>query len=246
MESTTGDPVNLRPNEMSPSLPPTQEVVDIFANTTKILEGQNLVLSQLVQNVIHNRYQGLSQTSLSNSLSQAISQSIMEQVYLFNLLMNHEAQNQQNQDSNQQLLDSLMSPSQLPMDLREEERRSKSHKRDLPKIDLNGWEITCTELPSREKKPSNPASVVDQPIKTQWVTRSNTPTPLLCFNCREPGHFVRECPKTEQNKPNPHGRGSRAKQGSQGKRPKPQVKQSKHNFTGIHFYFRTTFPKLAF
>jgi hypothetical protein len=104
-----------------------------------------------VQNVIHNRYQGLSQTSLSDSLSQAISKSIMEQVYLFSLLMNHEAQNQQNQDSNQQLLDSLMLPSQLPMDLREEERRSKSHKRDLPKIDLNGWEITCTELPSREK-----------------------------------------------------------------------------------------------
>jgi hypothetical protein len=68
MESTTGDPVNLRPNEMFPSFPPTQEVVDIFANTMKILEGQNLVLSQLVQNVIHNRYQGLSQTSLSDSL----------------------------------------------------------------------------------------------------------------------------------------------------------------------------------
>jgi hypothetical protein len=46
------------------------------------------------------------------------------------------------------------------MDLREEER-SKSHKRDLPKIDLNGWEITCTDLPSHEKKPSNPASVGD-------------------------------------------------------------------------------------
>jgi hypothetical protein len=167
MESTTEDPVNLRPNEMFPALPPTQEVVDIFANTMKILGGQKLVLSQLVQNVIHNRYyQGLSQTSLSDSVSQAISESIMEQVYLFNLLMNHEAQNQQNQDSNQQFLDSLMPPSQLPMVLREEERRCKSHKRDLPKIDLNGWEITCTDLPSREKKPSNPASVVDQPIKT--------------------------------------------------------------------------------
>jgi hypothetical protein len=169
----------------------------------------------------------------------------MEQVYLFNLLMNHGAQNQQNQDSNQQLLDSLMPPSQLPMYLREEER-SKSHKRDLPKIDLNRWEITCTELPSREKKPSNPASVVDRPIKTQWVPRSNTPTPRLCFNCRESGHFFTECPKTEQNKPNWHGRGSRAKQGSPGKRQKPQVKQGKHNFTGIHFYLRTTFPKLAF
>jgi hypothetical protein len=164
----------------------------------------------------------------------------MEQVYLFNLLMSHEAQNQQNQDSNQQFLDSLMPLSQLPMDLREEER-SKSHKRDLPKIDLNGWEITCTELPSREKKPSNPASIVDQPIKAQWVPRSNTLTPRLCYNCREPGHFVRKCPKTEQNKPNRHGRGSRAKQGNQGKRPIPQVKQGKHNFTGT-FQFENTLP----
>ena len=94
MKSTEGDPVNLRPNELSPSLPPTQDVVDSFANTIEMLEGQNLVLSQLVHNVIHNRYQGLSQTSLTDSLSQALSESIMEQVYLFNLLMNHEDQNQ--------------------------------------------------------------------------------------------------------------------------------------------------------
>jgi hypothetical protein len=82
MKSTKGDPVNLRPNELSSSLPPTQDVVDIFANTMEILEGQNLVLIQLVQNVIHDRHQGLSQTSLSDSLSQAILESIMEQVYL--------------------------------------------------------------------------------------------------------------------------------------------------------------------
>jgi hypothetical protein len=128
MESTKGNPVNLRTDELFPSLTPTREMVDIFSNAMKILVGQNLVLSQLVQNAIHNCYQGLSQTSLSDSLSQAISESIMEQVHLFNLLMNHEAQNQQNQNSNQQFLDSLMPPSQLPMDLREEERRSKNHK----------------------------------------------------------------------------------------------------------------------
>jgi hypothetical protein len=215
MESTTRDPVNLRPNEMSPSLPPTQEVVDIFANTMKIMEGQN---------VIHNRYQGLSQTILSNCLSQAISESIMEQVYLLNLLMNHEAQNQQSQDSNQQFLESLLPSSQLPMSLMEKEQRSRSNKRALPKIDLSGWKITCTKLPSREKKPGNPTSVVDQPIKAQWVPRSNAPTPRLCYNCREPGHFVRKCPKTKQNKPNRHGGGSRAKQSNQGKGPIPQVK----------------------
>jgi hypothetical protein len=91
------------------------------------------------------------------------------------------------------------------MNLTEEEQRSKSNKRALPKIDLSGWEITCIELLSREKKPSNTTSVVDQPIKAQWVPRSNAPTPRLCYNCRELGHFVRKCPKTEQNKPNQHG-----------------------------------------
>jgi hypothetical protein len=68
--------------------------------------------------------------------------------------MNHEAQNQQNQDSNQQFLNSLLSSSQLPMDLREEERISKSHKRVLPEVDLSGWQITCTEFPSHDKKQS--------------------------------------------------------------------------------------------
>jgi hypothetical protein len=165
MESTTGDPVNLRPNEMFPSLPPTREVVYIFANTIKILEGQNLVLSQLVQNVIHNRYQGLSQTSLPDSLFQAISESIMEQVYLFNLLMNHEAQNQQNQDSNQQFLDSLMPPSQLPMDLREEERRSKSHKRDLPKIDLKDGKLPAPTSPPVRKSQATQLVLWTSPSK---------------------------------------------------------------------------------
>jgi hypothetical protein len=177
MESTTGDPVNLRPNEMFPSLPPTQEVVDIFANTMKILEGQNLVLRQLVQNVIHNRYQGLSQTILSDSLSQAILKSIMEQAYLFNLLINHEAQNQQNQDSN-----SLLSSSQLAMDLRKEERRSKSHKRVLPGVDFNGWDITCTDFPSHAKRQSN---TVD--------TTTCDHGAHLSYNCKQSGHFVKKC-----------------------------------------------------
>jgi hypothetical protein len=132
------------------------------------------------------------------------------------------------------------------MNLMEEEQRSRSNKRALPKIDLSGREITYTELPSHEKNPSNTASVVDQPIKVQWVPRSNAPTPRLCYNCREPGHFVRKCPKTEQNKPNRHGRGSRAKQGNQGKGPIPQVKQGKHNSTGTHFYLRTLSTKLVF
>jgi hypothetical protein len=115
----------------------------------------------------------------------------MEQVYLFNLLMNHEAQNQQNQDANQQLLDSLMPPSQLPMDLRKEERRSKSHKRDLPKIDLNGWDITCTDFPSHAKRLSN---TVD--------TTTCDHGAHLSYNCKQPGHFVKKCLKPSQGKTN--------------------------------------------
>jgi hypothetical protein len=246
MKSIRGGPVNPRPKEMSRSLPPPQDVVDIFANAMELLERQNLVMRQLVHGIIRDQCQGLSQTSLTNSLSQALSESIVKQVCLLNLLMNHEAQNQQSQDSNQQFLESLIPSSQLPLNLRKEDKRSRSNKRVLPKIDLSGLEITCTELPSREKNPSNTTSVVDRPIKAQWVLRFNAPTPHLYYNCRQPGHFVRKCPKTEQNRPNRHVQGSRAKQGNQGKGPTPHVKQGKLNFTGIHFYLRTPSTKLVF
>jgi hypothetical protein len=44
---------------------------------------------------------------------------------------------------------------------------------------------------------------------------------------------------------NRHGRGSIAKQRGQSKRPIPQVKQGKHNFTCIHLYLRTPSPKVV-
>jgi hypothetical protein len=74
---------------MSPSLPPPQDVVDIFANTMKILERQNLVMRQIVHGIVYDQCQGLSQTSLTDNLSQTPSESIVEQVCLLNLLMNH-------------------------------------------------------------------------------------------------------------------------------------------------------------
>jgi hypothetical protein len=67
--NTRGGLVNPRPKEMSPSLPPPQDEVDIFANTMEILERQNLVMRQLVHGVVHDQCQGLSQTSLTDSLS---------------------------------------------------------------------------------------------------------------------------------------------------------------------------------
>jgi hypothetical protein len=45
---------------MPPSLPPPQDVVDVFANALEILERQNLVMRQLVHGIVHDQCQGLS------------------------------------------------------------------------------------------------------------------------------------------------------------------------------------------
>jgi hypothetical protein len=44
-------------------------VADTIAGAIEMLEEQNSVLNQIVHNVIHECYQGLSQTSLVGSLS---------------------------------------------------------------------------------------------------------------------------------------------------------------------------------
>jgi hypothetical protein len=96
-----------------------------------MLEEQNVVLSQIVDNILQDRYQGLSQTSLTDGLSHALFTSMVEQAYLCNLLVDHMNQNQLNTS------DSLLPPSKLPMDLTKEEGKSRSHKRAFPR---NGFE----------------------------------------------------------------------------------------------------------
>jgi hypothetical protein len=59
------------------------------------------------------------------------------------------------------------------MDLREGERISKSHKWVLPKVDLSGWEITCTKFPSHAKKQSNNAGMTTHDHSAR-----------LCYNCK--------------------------------------------------------------
>jgi hypothetical protein len=61
-----------------------------------MLEGQNLVLSQIVHDIIQGRYGGLSQTSLVGSLSQSLFASMVKQACLFNLLVDHVNQDQLN------------------------------------------------------------------------------------------------------------------------------------------------------
>jgi hypothetical protein len=59
-----------------------------------MLEGQNLVLNQMVYDIIQGRYGGPSQTSLANSLSQSLSSAMVKQARLFNLLVEHVNQGQ--------------------------------------------------------------------------------------------------------------------------------------------------------
>jgi hypothetical protein len=104
------------------------------------------MLNQMVYDIIQGRYREPSQTSLADSLSQSLSASMVEQARLFNVLMEYV-----NQDP-PQASDSILPPSRLPMDLREEERANRGNKRVLSEIDVSEWEITCTETCPREGK----------------------------------------------------------------------------------------------
>jgi hypothetical protein len=68
-----------------------------------------------VYDVIQGCYGKPSQNSLADSLSQSLSASMVEQARLFNLLVEYVNQDQP------RFPDSILSPSRLPMDHREEE-----------------------------------------------------------------------------------------------------------------------------
>jgi hypothetical protein len=111
-----------------------------------MLEAQNSVLNQIVYDIIQGRYGESSQTSLADSLSLSLSASMVEQARLFNLLMDHVNQDQP------QASDSILPPSQLPMDLRKEEKTSQSNKRVLAEIYVSECEITYKETRPYEGK----------------------------------------------------------------------------------------------
>jgi hypothetical protein len=105
-----------------------------------MLEEQNSVLSHIVDNILQDCCQGLSQTSLTDGLSQALFTSVVEQGRLCNLLLDHMRNSQLNTS------DSLLPPSKLPMNLIKEEGKSQNRKRAFPETDLSEWEITCNEF----------------------------------------------------------------------------------------------------
>jgi hypothetical protein len=127
MNSTGKDPEKPQPYASCSPRVPTQGDIDTIVGAIEMLEEQNSVLSHIMDNILQDRYQGLSQTSLTDSLSHALFTSVIEQACLCSLLVDHMKENQLNTS------DSLLPPSKLPMDLTKEEGKSRSHKRAFPK-----------------------------------------------------------------------------------------------------------------
>jgi hypothetical protein len=223
---------------------PTPKDINAIVSATQLLEGQNSVLSQIVYNVIQGRYGKPHQNNLAACLSQSFSASMVEQARLFNLLEEYVNQDQP------QASDSILPLSRLPMDLRAEERANKGSKRELSKIDVSEWEITCTETCPREGKRScNPSKTTQLPANEtpsrtskrakkkerkrlrliqeaqQPISKPKDLPPRLCYNCRQPGHFSNKCPNPQQQEQNP---GSSISNNE----PSPQVEQSQLNFMG--------------
>jgi hypothetical protein len=228
---------------------PTQRDINTIVGLTQLLEGHNSVLNQIVYDIIQGRYGKPYQNSLADSLSQSLSASMVEQARLFNLLEEYVNQDQL------QASDSILPPSRLPMDLRAEEEAIRGNKRVLSKIDVSEWEITCTETCPREGKRScNPSkttqrTAITTPARTskkakkkekkrllliqeaqQPISKPKDLPPRLCYNCRQPGHFVNKCPKPRQQTPQQQEQNPGP--AINNNRPSPQAEQSQPNFVG--------------
>jgi hypothetical protein len=188
-----------------------------------MLAEQNSVLSHIVDNILEDRYQGLSQTSLTDGLSHALFTSVVEQARLCNLLADHMKENQLNTS------DSLLPPSKLPMDLTKEEGNSRNRKRAFPEVDLSEWGITNTEFCPRKGKQGDHSG---KKLR-QHASKPKELPPRICYNCRQPRHYANKCPNPRQNKPHPQRQGSKASKSHHNEKLNIQVKQGQRDFIVI-------------
>jgi hypothetical protein len=192
----------LRPSKPCSPKAPTQSDINAIVGATQVLEGQNSMLSQMVYDIIKGRYGEPSQTSLADSLSRSLSASMVEQAQLFNLLVEYVNQDQP------QASDSILPVSQLPMDLRQEERANRGNKLVLSAIDVSEWEITCKETrPHDGKRRCDTSKATQLPVgetlsqttrlrmkkkkklrlikkDQQQISKPGDLPPRLCYNCR--------------------------------------------------------------
>jgi hypothetical protein len=177
----------------------------VIVGATQLLEGQNSMLNQMVYDIIQGRYGKPSQNSLADSLSQSLSASMVEQARLFNRLVEYVNQDQP------QGSDSILPLSQLPMDLRKEERANRGNKRVLSEIDVSEWEITCKETrPCEGKRRCDTSKATQLPVSEtrsqaarlrkkkkkkirlikkgqQQIYKPGDIPPSLCHYCGQPG-----------------------------------------------------------
>jgi hypothetical protein len=223
MNSTEKDLAKPKPSESCSPRVPTQGDIDTIAGAIKMLEEQNSVLSHIVDNILQDRYQGLSQTSLIDGLSQALFTSVVEQARLCNLLADHMKESQLNPS------DSLLPPSKLPMNLTKEEGKSQNRRRAFPEMELSEWEITCKEFCPRRGKQSDNSGKKPR----QHASKPKGLPPRICYNCRQPGHYANKCLNPMLNVPRPQRQGSKASKSHYNNKSNIQVKQGERDFMGI-------------
>jgi hypothetical protein len=222
LNSTGKDLEKPQPFESFSPRVPTQGNIDTIAGAIEMLEEQNLALGPIVDNILHDHCQGLSQTSLTNGLSQALFTSVVEQARLCNLLVDHMKKSKLNTS------DSLLPPSKLPMDLTKAEGKSQDRKRAFPEMDLSEWEITCKIFCPRKGKQRD-----DNGKKPcQRASKPKELPPRICYKCRQPGHYANTCPNPRLNKPRSQRQGSKASKSHQNKKSNMQGKQDQRNFMG--------------